>query len=163
MKMKKVWEIAKSFGECFTMGAGVVSLVFAIVAAFTGIGIVIPLGLAIGIGLVAAGFGAYYAYRKMQAKETRDREELAERNSLHVAEARIESFAQEMDSELKDIKRDIAEHHNRSFRGFNKPRRYSGVLFSKSNLHHPNPVNDPIYNTMEHHHKSANIVNFQMK
>ena len=61
MKMKKVWEIARSAGECFGMGAGVVSIVCSIVAAFTGLGLVIPLVAAAGVGIVAAGIGVYYS------------------------------------------------------------------------------------------------------
>ncbi len=162
MKMKKVWEVVKNVGECFTMAAGVVSLGCAIVAAFTGIGIIIPLALVVGVGIVAAAMGGYYTYRKLQAKEGKEREELADRNSFHEAEVKLTSFAKDMDAELKDIKRDIAEHHSRSFRSFRKPRRYSGALFHKTHLHHQPVANDATFQ-LRKAPSNENVVNFQMK
>lgn len=163
MKMKKVWEVVKNVGECFTMAAGVVSLGCGIVSAFTGIGIILPLVLVVGVGLIAAGVGGYYTYRKLQAKEGREREELADRNSFHAAEAKLTSFAKDMDAELKDIKRDIAEHHSRSFRGVRKPRRYySGTLFNKAHCHHQPVANDATFQ-LRKAHSNENVVNFQMK
>jgi hypothetical protein len=97
--MSSIFKALKKGGEAFVTAAGVVGLVFSVVAAFVVLPVMIPLCVAGFIGLLAGLWGVRSSWRQQQAQERR----------MELNEEKASEGAREIKQELKDIKVEL--HH----------------------------------------------------
>lgn len=99
-KYKYHKKIIKSAGESFSVSAGVTTFIMGAFAAFFFIPSLVILGVAAGVGLVAACVGGYSAYRAARHKDHQERK-------LQQDRSKLVGMAQEVKQDMADIKHSL--------------------------------------------------------
>lgn len=112
MTAKKIWQLLKTVGESFSIGAGAIGILFSIIAAFVSIPLFISLPITGVIGLIFAITGTCYTLYELNKKERQNAMKKQSQQKLHDGEKELVSLAREMEHDLKTIKNNLGKHHH---------------------------------------------------
>lgn len=100
MKKRKMWKIFRRAGEDFTIGTGVISLIFSILTIFVGIPLAIVIPVVGGMGFIFALIGAYFLIKGLENQK----------KSIADDEGKLLIIIDEIKSDLHEIKKDLVKH-----------------------------------------------------
>ena len=107
MRAKKTWQVLKTVGENFSIGAGVASVFFSILAVFVVIPLTIIFPITGAIGFLFAFIGAYYMLKELNKKEHKNAVKKNQQNDevFHENEKELLFLTNEIKHDLHQIRK----------------------------------------------------------
>ena len=108
MVIKKLVRIAKAAGECFSIAAGVTTVVMSVIAAFVALPVFVGFVVAAGVGLICACVGGRNELKQI-AKEASHKTAKAHRRAESETEQHENFLA--LKDDLDEIRKSLELHH----------------------------------------------------